>query len=100
MPGAICSRILPVALNNGKTSMKTATETIPRHRTSAFSILRVLAQRELVNSHMISGKRRETLENIFTPMKETKKLVSSQHCKRMNRCQLKSMNADWQGTKV
>jgi hypothetical protein len=39
--GAICSRILPVALNSGKTSIKTATDTIPRHRTSAFSILRI-----------------------------------------------------------
>lgn len=39
LPGAICSRTLPVALNRGITSMNTATETIPRHNTSAFSIL-------------------------------------------------------------
>jgi hypothetical protein len=40
LPGAICSRILPVALNRGRTSMNTATETIPRHNTSAFSTLK------------------------------------------------------------
>jgi hypothetical protein len=39
LPGAIC-RILPVALNSGKTSMNTATETIHRHTTPAFSTLR------------------------------------------------------------
>lgn len=44
LPGAICSRILPVALNSGKTSMNTATETIPRHNTSAFSTLTVAAE--------------------------------------------------------
>lgn len=94
MPGAICSRIIPLALNSGRTSMKTATETMPRHRTSAFSILRVVAQNE-VYRHMISGNRRENLKNRFTPMKEAKKLVSSQHCKRISKCQLKSMCGNW-----
>lgn len=84
--GAICSRILPVALNNGRTSMKTATETIPRHRTSAFSILSSSTKWISVQPQvaMISGNHRENLKDRFTPMKEAKKQVSSQHCKRIS----------------
>ena len=34
--GAIWSKIPPVALKRGRTSIKTATETSPKHKTSAF----------------------------------------------------------------
>lgn len=37
--GAIWSKIPPVALKRGKTRIKTATETSPKHKTSAFSTL-------------------------------------------------------------
>lgn len=37
--GAICSRTPPVALKSGMTSIKTVTETSPKHKTSALLTL-------------------------------------------------------------
>lgn len=39
--GAIWSKILPAALKSGITTMNTAIETRPKHKTSAFSTLEI-----------------------------------------------------------
>jgi hypothetical protein len=40
--------MLPVALKSGNTSMKTATETIPKQRTSAFSTLEYKILKQII----------------------------------------------------
>lgn len=39
LAGAIWSKVPPVTLKSGMATMNTATETSPRHKTSAFSTL-------------------------------------------------------------
>lgn len=42
LAGDFWSKILPVALKSGITTMKIVTETNPKHRTSALSILKAI----------------------------------------------------------
>lgn len=62
--GAIWSNIPPLALKSGITSIKTATETSPKHKTSAFWTLQS-KRIKVISRKLEKGKSKQSLQVIF-----------------------------------